>query len=234
MARNGGNPASIPEITAMIEQKEDNKIGIIQVGSTIFNLLRADLIFTDKNVEFFTFTESNDYHSFSYYFEQNMPGYTLDEVSQTVIPKPHTKTVNLERLFEVLKSEDPSLLDEFNFDGEARFLDSSPLTDKVAFCSFPRSGNSLLRRLLEETTGICTGKHMSIGRTTNLQIQGMKGEAIVDSRVWIVGSHHPFHSPDFVPFSSTKVLCVVRDPLDTFYSMFQLYSTFCHSAKTPF
>jgi hypothetical protein len=41
----------------------------------------------------------------------------------------------------------------------ARFLDGkvNMSGNKVALCSYPRSGNSLTRKLLEQITGIATG-----------------------------------------------------------------------------
>ena len=43
--------------------------------------------------------------------------------------------------------------------GEYKFLDStvSMIGNRVAFASFPRSGNSFLRRMIEQITGVFTG-----------------------------------------------------------------------------
>ena len=61
---------------------------------------------------------------------------------------------------DLLKSKDEALWEnaKWMFDGQFRFLDGEPnKSQKVAFCSFPRSGNTFLRRYIEMLTGICTG-----------------------------------------------------------------------------
>jgi hypothetical protein len=51
---------------------------------------------------------------------------------------------------------------------------------------------------------------------------GMIGEEITDDRVWIVKSHHPLPGigeiPEHRKYTSNKVICCVRNPLDAFYS----------------
>jgi hypothetical protein len=77
----------------------------------------------------------------------------------------------------MLKSKDESLLQnmQWMFDNEFRFLDGKKLQTKIAFCTFPRSGNSLMRRLLETATGIATGSTGSLNTGTFLQFNGLKG-----------------------------------------------------------
>lgn len=43
--------------------------------------------------------------------------------------------------------------------GEPKFLDAqvSMIGNRVAFASFPRSGNSFLRKMIEQITGVFTG-----------------------------------------------------------------------------
>jgi len=48
----------------------------------------------------------------------------------------------------------------------------------VCLASFPRSGNSFLRKLLETITGVFTGSDFSIRDTLPLQHQGMLGEQV--------------------------------------------------------
>ena len=79
------------------------------------------------------------------------------------------------------------------FDGNFRILDGKPIGDnKIAFNTFMRSGNSFLRRFLEQITGIATGSSVSLHTATSLQLMGLLGEGMADDRVWIVKSHHPF------------------------------------------
>ena len=61
---------------------------------------------------------------------------------------------------DLLRSKDEARWEasKWMFDGQFRYLDGQPnKSQKVAFCSFPRSGNTFLRRYLEMLTGITTG-----------------------------------------------------------------------------
>ena len=72
-----------------------------------------------------------------------------------------------------------------------RFLAPGERTEHVALVSYPRSGNSLLRALLEEVTGIVTGTDTRPNRTLSRALSqfGMQGEGVLDERVWIVKTH---------------------------------------------
>jgi len=95
----------------------------------------------------------------------------------------------------------------------------------VIFASYPRSGNTFLRKYLEEITGIATGSDMTTEMTMCIQLDGFKGEEIWDDTVWIAKSHYPFPTPNIVPFEANKIICVVRNPLDTMCSLLQIIST---------
>jgi hypothetical protein len=62
----------------------------------------------------------------------------------------------------------------------------------VAFASFPRSGNTFLRKYFEMLTGIQTGADNTLHVNVTLQMMGMKGEDIVDDSVWVVKTHSPW------------------------------------------
>ena len=78
------------------------------------------------------------------------PGYKMDAASLIV---PDTaKTVNYEKLKEILLSKDEQLLkeNEWIFDGDHRYLDGTSTTKgKVTYITFPRVGNTMLRKYLE-------------------------------------------------------------------------------------
>jgi len=65
--------------------------------------------------------------------------------------------------------------------------------NKCSFISFPRSGNSFLRKYLESLTGVITGSDLSVKACLATLFAGMSGEQIVDDTVWIIKSHSPFH-----------------------------------------
>lgn len=105
----------------------------------------------------------------------------------------NARSINFKKQIAMLISTDASKYEDWTFFGQLRFLDGEPGVQdhKVGFCSFPRSGNSFLRRLIENCTGIVTGSSISLHTATSLQIQGLKGEGIQDDRLWIVKAHHP-------------------------------------------
>lgn len=79
-------------------------------------------------------------------------------------------------------------------DGLPRFLDGSSLgPQKVALLADQGSGATLLRRYLEQVTGIATGSDVVPGSTQPLSALGMVGEHIVDARVWISRTAYPIH-----------------------------------------
>mgnify|MGYP006113186033 CR=1 FL=1 len=62
----------------------------------------------------------------------------------------------------------------------------------------------------------------------------MMGEEIVDNRCWIVKSHHPLPLPNCKDIVSNKVICIVRNPLDSIYSRISLMNLASHSASLEF
>ena len=65
------------------------------------------------------------------------------------------------------------------------------LRGRVGLVSFPRSGSTLFRLLLEQRTGLCTGSDGSLAwpLVFRLRAVGLRGEGRVDC--WCVKSHWP-------------------------------------------
>lgn len=63
---------------------------------------------------------------------------------------------------------------------------------------------------------------------------GSHGENTVDDTVWIVKSHSPWIMPDAPPFKANKVFVIVRNPLDSMMSFFNLHAMASHVGKAPF
>ena len=97
---------------------------------------------------------------------------------------------------------------------EAKFL-SSNLFEKVTLASFARSGNTLIRKYLEDITGTVTGSDLVIPFNffQSLKEFGVKGEETVDERTWIVKSHSPSQSSP-LKFNANKCVLLVRNPTD--------------------
>jgi hypothetical protein len=205
-------------------------------GAVIGSLLREDWIYTNKIASHVSLTRHEGYETFSEKFRSHFKGNYETCRDGSIITSKSGRKLNLDNITDMLKSKDASLYEKnkWVFDGEYRFLDESPLTTKIAFCTFPRSGNSLMRRLLENATGIATGSAGTLATGTFLQLNGLKGQQVYDNRVWITKAHHPCLQPGVGTFMSDKVLCVVRNPLDVIPSFAQLANTMSHSAKAPF
>lgn len=101
--------------------------------------------------------------------QRKFPTYGFDEGFR-VKPGPDTETANFIELKRLLLSKDLSqygLLEKMTKDGRCLFLDRQTdlAGDRVAFQSFVRSGNTFLRRYIEQITGVYTGDDMSINIT---------------------------------------------------------------------
>jgi hypothetical protein len=98
--------------------------------------------------------------------------YKLTE-SNHLVAQESTPTINFEQLKDLLLSTDHSRMEEYQslIKGDCKFLDkkSEMIGNRVAFASFPRTGNSFLRKILEQVTGVFTGSDMIIKMTLPLQ-----------------------------------------------------------------
>lgn len=92
----------------------------------------------------------------------------------------------------------------------------------VALTSFPGSGNTWVRSLLEKATGICTGSYTC---DMSLRYEGFTGEGIQSPNVVAVKTHqaapHWGDEKSSVKFNSAIVL--VRNPLDALVSDWNRY-----------
>jgi len=173
---------------------------------------------------------------FSERFNRLYPGYMLDK-NMRIRAKPGTPVLNINELLRLLRSSDEKLWkeSEWMFKGGFRFLDGSPnKSNKIAFASFPRSGNTFLRKYSEMLTGVQTGADNTLDVNIALQMQKMKGEDIVDDTVWIVKTHSPWCMPYAPPFKANKIMVIVRNPIDVIMSWLNLVLTGVHNLKIPF
>mmetsp|Transcript_3401 Transcript_3401/g.5104 ORF Transcript_3401/g.5104 Transcript_3401/m.5104 type:complete len:239 (+) Transcript_3401:263-979(+) len=143
------------------------------------------------------------------------------------------ETTNLETLMEVLRGTDfdryEQYKEKFLDDKVSRFLDNTPIqTEKVAYMTFPRSGNTFLRKYIELISGVPTGSEMPVNLLMPLQMSGLIGEEIVDDRCWIIKTHHPNRLKKY-DFKANKMLICVRNPFDVMKSYLQFISVMSHS-----
>ncbi len=99
----------------------------------------------------------------------------------------------------------------------------------VVLATYPRSGSTLLRRLLEEATGVITGSDTAplLPLSSSLTQHGFQGEGVVDERVHIIKTHWP-ERKGWRRFSARRVIIVVRNPFHAIESYFHMCFTNSH------
>ena len=178
------------------------------------------------NSQFLRFTER---------FQKNYSpsGYIVDDM-KLIRAGPDTKTVDFGDLWDMFRSTDEALLKNHQWVFEDlkddKFLNANAertvasMNQKVSYSTFPRSGNSFLRKLLQLVTGLTTGSDMQIELNIDMQLNSNKGEGICDSSVWVYKSHDPMWMPDGLMQKANKVLCCVRNPFDVMASCYTFYN----------
>lgn len=98
------------------------------------------------------------------------------------------------------------------------------------YATYPRSGNSLMRKYFENLTGIATGSDMVMKHGPNVALQhcGFKGEGLMDERAWIKKSHYPIKFHFMKGFESEIAVICTRNPLDISPSLFYLCFSWTH------
>lgn len=187
----------------------------------------------DKTASYLSTERWNDeYKTSSEVFDERFKplGYTIDEKGRARATA-DAKTVEFTDLWDILISDDEQKLK----DNEWIFSDiKNPIFLKrgsavnvettgnhVGFLSFPRTGNSFLRKYLHNITGIQTGSDMDIdmGLIVHQRCAEFLGEHVVDDSVWIKKSHDPMQLPGSLMTKCNKVICCVRNPYDVMISM---------------
>ncbi|KAH9260758.1 hypothetical protein BASA81_001225 [Batrachochytrium salamandrivorans] len=103
--------------------------------------------------------------------------------------------------------------------------------DKVGLTSYPRSGNSFLRKIIEQLTGTVTGSDGNPDRMLNQQLQqlGLSGEGkMSNDEAWCVKTHYP-ERVGRARLTISRFILLVRNPFDCILSFFQMMITDSHS-----
>ena len=168
--------------------------------------------------------------------ERLFPTYLLDDKFH-FIPGPQTPTINFDYLKALLLSTDQDRyteLQQLTEGGKCQFLDGKVdlFGQRVAFQSFPRSGNTFLRSYLEKVTGVFTGADMDIDWTFMEACMGFLGQNITgdSNRIFITKTHEPGMTPaNPKPFTAQKMIVIARNPIDVIPSFALLKHTGSHS-----
>lgn len=117
-----------------------------------------------------------------------------------------------------------------------RFLDRSNKQlaemSKTLLVSYPRSGNTLMRTLLEKVTGVVTGSDTRPDRFLSLELaerHNLVGEGVTHpSMVAFVKTHWPERTGNQV-FKGKRAILLVRNPYDAIDSYWNLNMTKSHT-----
>lgn len=136
-------------------------------------MIRRDLFYCDKYMARYSLTKiDEDYELFSVVMAKKYPGYVLDQrfmfVNQSDV------SVEIDALVSLLKSKDVATYEKVKdhfFGSQARFLKlDGKKHPSVAYTTYPRSGNSLMRKYFESLTGIATGSDMVMKHSPNIAL----------------------------------------------------------------
>ena len=105
----------------------------------------------------------------------------------------------------------------------ARFRREDEFGERIVLASYPRSGNSMLRKLLEEITGIHTGSDTRPKRAMSEMLRGygLQGESDVTKKTWVVKSHFP-ERHGWMKFPVKRGILLVRHPINAIDSYFNM------------
>lgn len=106
-----------------------------------------------------------------------------------------------------------------------KFL-SNNYFEKVGLACYQKSGSSLLRKYIENITGVITGSDSDITTELDKQLQdsGLVGESILGNKVWIAQTSFPERT-GIARTTINKCILLVRNPLDSMLSHFNQLAT---------
>ena len=171
------------------------------------------------------------------------PEYDLDPQG-IFLPRETAPRLNFNGLKEILCASTESkanweayekLMAKIQEGNQCHFLDGQiDMTgNRVGLQSFVRSGNTFIRRYLEQVTGIVTGADMHIDHTFFEAMMGLLGQNITSdsNMVWITKTHWPQDIPGSKAFTAEKMIVIARNPLDVMPSFANLLNTHSHSLQ---
>jgi hypothetical protein len=131
-------------------------------------MFREDLYYTNDSFELYTLTKEGKedrFETFSEKFNRMYKGLRLNPTNMQIEPGPQSEVINLDQLVELFKSKDEVAWEKSKwiFDGKLRYLDGSRNRgNKIALSSFPRSGNTFMRKYTDLLTGVHTGSDCTL------------------------------------------------------------------------
>lgn len=137
------------------------------------------------------------------------------------------------------------VIDKENYRKTKRNVDISKVKEKahpILIQSFLRSGNTMLRVVIENTTSVFTGddiyftpEQLSGIGDTPLSCYGLGNESVIEN-IGIVKSHYPFSNYPQNQFKTQGIVLAIRNPFDCIESFFHFVGSESHNEyiKTDF
>lgn len=166
-------PPSIIEIFMETKHRYPNfpVNNIYEGAACLTSLFREEMLYTNDLASHYSTTRHEGYVGFSEMFRKRF-GNEYTTLNDGTVVATTARTINCKNLYNMLRSKDESLFaaNKWIFDGDFKFCDGAALPSKIAFNTYPRSGNSFLRKFMEQCTGITTGATVQLHTSTSLQI----------------------------------------------------------------
>ena len=166
----------------------------------ITNMARQDYMYCDNEFTRFSRVRLEGYLTFSENLAKRYPGYMLDQKTHLIVPTTDHR-VNVDELFALFRSKD---VERYEREKDKFFGPSGRYTTEnaqeqmsIMFTTFPRSGNSMMRKYFENITGLATGSDLGLRHSPNvaLQYSVSKGEGMMGNETLIKKSHYPMTIP---------------------------------------
>lgn len=162
------------------------------------------------------------------------PTYQLDKRCR-IRPGPETQVCNFAQLKELFLSTQLERNAELDWVSpqHLRFLDGVNIFEEhVAMHALPCLGEKILRRALEQITGVYTGDDKNLNHTLNVIADSRAGEETLpeENLCWITKTNSPFKAYLSAPkFSARKCIALVRSPLEIAPKVAAFMNTASHS-----
>ena len=127
------------------------------------SMARLDYFYVDNDFAKYSLKKLNGYETFSETLRRKSPGYKLDPQTLFIVPDTDHR-VNLDEFFALMRSKDIKAYeknkDKF-FGPSGRFTTENAIEQmSVLYATFPRSGNSMMRKYFENVCGLATGSDL--------------------------------------------------------------------------
>jgi hypothetical protein len=228
------------EIVQILERNQNTSIGEVEanVDPLLLDLITSNRIYFSSDVTRLSVKPLKGFLQWKDMQSTVFKGLKLD--SNSCLANDGAPTIEFDNLRRVLLSKrilpKDQMISRADFEKNYKeyksiHLDGTKKVSKVVMSSYFRSGNTMMRKILEDATGVVTGSIYNNKVYVNYQLMfnGFKGEGRHDDSAWLLKSHFPVQWPGSQSFSASRALVCARNPIDIISSYINLMITSCHS-----